>query len=207
MFELESIDLTLRLRPRIYPAGKSLNGVVCIEHPLIRRPSQVTYIQTHRMHAVQCYLPWSRWLDRLMCATIEQHECLDCRRGLSHILIEMLNLIDHTILFNLHLSTHGQQIKCCADVKCPPYSLILIFLSWIYIHEYRYSWFLSLSTMCTNNFLRWTHKRRRRRRQKYKHQLIWSSTEEYKRKEKKRHERERIVYFNGMYLFKWHIFE
>lgn len=66
-----------------------------------------------------------------MCATFEQHECLDCRRGFSHILIEMLNLIDHTIRFNLHLSTHGQQIKCCVDVRCP---LILIFLSRIYIY-------------------------------------------------------------------------
>jgi hypothetical protein len=66
-------------------AGNSLNVVVCIEHRLIRRPSHVTCMQTLRMHAERCYLPWTRWLGRLMYATIEQHEYFNCRRSLPYV--------------------------------------------------------------------------------------------------------------------------
>lgn len=214
MFELESIDLTLRLRPRICPAGKSLNGVVCIEHPLIRRPSQVTYTHIEYMPCNAIYLEqggfrsidvcdddWTAWMLEL---------------SLSSLLLAYTNWnvqIDwssNIISFALQFNSWSTKIKCCWHKMSAVFSLILIFLS-LNRYVYRYSWFLSLSTMCTNNFLWWTHWKRERerkkegerekRRQKCKHQSIWYI------QTKRKKAAARDVYSNEMYLFKWHIFE
>ena len=171
--------------------AKNLNGVVCIEHPLIRRPSQVTYthIHTHTSNACSAMLFTLNKvvLDRLMYATIEQHDCLSCRRGFSHILIEMFKIdwSSNIISFAPHLMVNKSNV---AQVKCPPFFSDSHFPI-LNRYVYRYSWFLSLSTMCTNNSLRWTRTKEKKEREREKKMtkvqasvdLIYSN-QDYKRK-------------------------
>jgi hypothetical protein len=109
-------------------------------------------VYMHRMHAEQWYLPWTRWLGRLMYATIEQRECLNCRRCLPYANWNVkVDRSYNSIQFTPLLMVNKQNI---ADIKRPHHPLIftLFFLSCVYI--YTAGSFLHI-LMCTNNFLLW----------------------------------------------------
>lgn len=192
MFELESIDLTLRLRPRIYPAGKKSERR-CLHWTPANKTSISSYIHTHthtytsNACSAMLFTLNKVVLDRLMYATIEQHDCLSCRRGFSHILIEMFKIdwSSNIISFAPHLMVNKSNV---AQVKCPPFFSDSHFPI-LNRYVYRYSWFLSLSTMCTNNSLRWTRTKEKKEREREKKMtkvqasvdLIYSN-QDYKRK-------------------------
>jgi hypothetical protein len=111
----------------------------------------------------------------------------------SHMLIEMLKLIDHTnsIQFALISMVKAENIT---DTKRPHHSLIFTFLYCIYIYIYIhiYSWFLSpcvyiYTSMCTNNFFfLWTCNKKKKKPRQCEHRLISFSHKEYKEEKKKK---------------------
>jgi hypothetical protein len=90
-------------------------------------------VYMHRMHAEQWYLPWTRWLGRLMYATIEQRECLNCRRCLPYANWNVkVDRSYNSIQFTPLLMVNKQNI---ADIKCPHHPLIFtLFFYLVYIY-------------------------------------------------------------------------
>jgi hypothetical protein len=108
----------------------------------------------------------------------------------SHTLIEMLKLIDHTKFYSICTYIHGQSREHCWHKTSSSFSDFYFSILYIYIHIY--SWFLSpcvyiYTSMCTNNFFFSEHVRRRRKKaRECEHRLISFSHKEYKKKRKRK---------------------
>ena len=136
-----------------------------------------------------------------MYATIEQHECLNCRRCLPYAnwnvkIDRSYNSIQFTPLFMANKQS-------TADIRCPHHSLIFTFFFYLlYIYIHTAGSFLLIPT-CTNNFI-YTKKKKKSNLEsasiRWFHFLMKGAI-----KKRPREREKKDVYFNEMYLLKWYI--